>query len=437
MTKTRQTEALFTENFKSEPYWWEAVSPPRLDAASPPGNADVVIIGSGYTGLHAALQTARGGRRTVVLDAGQAGWGCSTRNGGQVSTSIKPDYESLAAKHGARRAFAILKEGHDARAWIEEFIASENIDCDFKVPGRFHAAHGPRHYARLARAASRQVPGLETGAQVVPRSEQRRELGTDAYHGGVVFPRHASLHPARYHQGLLECVLDAGATVVPTCPASGIDKQPGGFRVTTPRGTIRARDVIVASNGYTDDAAPKLRRRVVPIGSYIIATEPLEQTLMDQLMPADRVVSDTRKLVYYYRPSPDRTRILFGGRVSARETDPRVSGPRLHTELVRLFPELAGTRISHSWVGFVAYTFDTLPHTGRHDGVHYAMGYCGSGVSLASYLGMRVGQQVLGLREGQTAFDELKFPTRPLYSGNPWFLGALVTYYRWRDRIVR
>ncbi len=428
---------MFTEDFKPEPYWWEDAAPPRVPAEPVPATADVVVIGSGYTGLHAALQTARGGRHTVVLDAEDAGWGCSTRNGGQVSTSIKPDYQTLAAKHGSRRAFAILREGHDALSWIEEFIASEGIDCDFKVPGRFHAAHGPRQFEQLARSVGRQIPGLETDAQVVPRTEQRRELGTDAYYGGIVYPRHASLHPALYHKGLLDRVLGAGARIVTQCPATRIDGRGGGFRVATPRGEISARNVIVASNGYTGNATPWQRRRIVPIGSYIIATEPLEAGLMDRLMPADRVVSDTRKVVYYYRPSPDRTRILFGGRVSARETDPRVSGPRLHADLAGLFPELAGTRISHSWAGFVAYTFDTLAHVGRHDGIHYAMGYCGSGVSMASYLGMRVGQQLLGLREGNTAFDDLAFPTRPFYTGNPWFLGAFVTYYRWRDRLGR
>ncbi len=155
--------------------------------------------------------------------------------------------------------------------------------------------------------------------------------------------------------------------------------------------------------------------------------------LMDRLMPRNRIVSDTRKVVYYYRPSPDRRRILFGGRVSFSETDPRVSGPKLHAELLRLFPELAGTRVSHSWCGFVAYTFDELMHAGRHDGMYYAMGYCGAGVGMASYLGMRLGQQVLGLAEGRTAFDDLPFPTRPFYSGNPWFLAPSVLYYRWRD----
>ena len=151
-------------------------------------------------------------------------------------------------------------------------------------------------------------------------------------------------------------------------------------------------------------------------------------------MPKNRIVSDTRKVVFYYRASPDRRRILFGGRVSIAETDPAISGPMLHRDLVAIFPELAGTRISHSWCGFVAYTFDELMHVGRHEGVHYAMGYCGSGVGMASYLGMRVGQQVLGSAEGRTAFDGLPFATRPFYTGRPWFLAPSIRYYRWRDR---
>jgi glycine/D-amino acid oxidase-like deaminating enzyme len=199
------------------------------------------------------------------------------------------------------------------------------------------------------------------------------------------------------------------------------------------RGSIVARNVVVATNGYTKAATPWLQRRVIPIGSYIIATEPIARATMARLMPRDRVVSDTRKVVYYYRASPDGERILFGGRVSHNETDPRVSGPRLHGELTRLFPELATVRVSHSWMGFVAYTFDEMMRAGQHDGIHYAMGYCGSGVGMAGYLGMRVGQQVLGLKEGATAFDTLPFDSRPYYHGNPWFLAPSIMYYRWRD----
>ncbi len=366
---------LFAPGYKDEPYWWELTPRPELPEAAPPARAEVAIIGSGYTGLNAAIQTARGGRHTVVLDAEAAGWGCSSRNGGQIGTSIKPDFEELAAKHGSETALGILREGHNSLEWIGDFIAAEGIDCDFKRVGRFSGAHNPANYEILARNLANQPKGLEIEAHMVPRAEQHSEIGTDLYHGGMVSARHAALDPARYHQGLLDRALAAGVEVVPHCAVAGIARDGAGFRLNTARGAIAARDVIVATNGYTGALTPWQRRRMIPIGSYMIATEPLPEAQMARLMPRGRVVGDTRKLVYYYRPCPDRRRILFGGRVSMKETDPRHGAPRLHAELTRIFPELAETRITHGWMGLVGYTFDTLPHLGRHDGIHYAMGY--------------------------------------------------------------
>ena len=426
---------LFAQDFRTTPYWWDHVPRPNLPDTPLPRKVDVAIIGSGYTGLSAALQTARGGRDTLVLDAEEAGFGCSTRNGGQISTSIKPGFDALARRYGSERALRILKEGHNSLAWVADFIAAERIDCDFRVCGRFHAAHNPAQYEALARQVQTQPKGLEVEAHVVPRAEQRNELGTDAYFGGVVYPQHASVDPGLFHQGMLNRAREAGATVIPHCPAINIRREGAAFLVETPKGTVAAANVVIATNGYTGRVTPYLQRRVIPIGSYIIATEPLPQDVMARLMPRNRVVSDTRKVVYYYRASPDGRRILFGGRVSTNETDPRRSGPLLHAELVRLFPELAGTQISHSWCGFIAYTFDELAHVGQYGGLFYAMGYCGSGVGMAGYLGMRIGQQVLGRKQGVTGFDGLSFPTRPFYRGNPWFLAPALRYYRWRDGV--
>ncbi len=433
--------SLFTDDFKLQSYWWDKSPRPTFERIQLPDKCDVLIIGSGYTGLNAALVTARAGRSTVLVDAEDAGFGCSTRNGGQISTSIKPNLASLSRKHGADKAFQIIKEGHNALAWIEEFITGESIDCDFSVCGLYHAAHSAKQYEVLTTEVNQQPRGLQVPFSIVPPSEQRSELGSDVYHGGVIFHRNASLDPAAYHQQLLDLAVKAGVQIVPRCAVMQLTRDGENTRATTPLGEIRARKVIIATNGYTGRFSPGLspwhRRRVIPIGSYIIATEALDKSVMDRLMPNDRMYTDTRKVVYYYRASPDRSRILFGGRVSSSETDPTKSAPLLRSDLARLFPELENVKISHSWMGIVAYTFDSMAHIGEQDGIHYAMGYCGSGVSMASYMGMRTGHKVLGNAEGATGFDNIRFPTRPLYTGNPWFLSATVGWYRYKDRLGR
>ena len=426
---------IWSQDYKETSYWLEGLSPLTEAVEIPPRNVDVAIVGSGYTGLNAALKTSRGGRSTVVLEAGNPGFGCSTKNGGQVSTSIKPSLEKLSTKFGQEKGVAIRREGENALDWIEEFVSSENIDCSFVRSGRYHAAHTPKHYEMITRDAEKLNRSEGVEAFAVPSSEQLKELGSDVYHGGVVFPRHASLDPGKYHRGLLQRAVESGVDVVGNCAVMDIEKVADGFILKTPKGKVKARDVIVATNGYTTKLTPWLQRRVIPIGSYIIATEKLDPSMVDTLFPTNRIASDTCKVVYYYRTSPDRQRVLFGGRVSATETNPMLSGPKLLKDMCRIFPQLEGTKISHSWTGTVAYTFDELAHTGQHNGIYYSMGYCGSGVSMASYLGMRLGQKVLRLAEGKTAFDDLPFPTRPLYTGKPWFLPAVVSWYRFRDRI--
>ena len=426
---------LFAPSYKPEPFWWERSPLCAEPEPTLPTSADVVIIGSGYTGLCAAIQTARGGRHTVVIEANAIGSGCSSRNGGQVSTSIKPQYGDLSRKVGDKLAYDIIKEGHNALKWIGEFVEAEGLNCDFNVVGRFYAGHTPGQFEIIAKSIENPPKGLETDAYVVPKAEQHAEIDSPDYHGGIVFPRHASVDPGAYHKGLLGRAREAGATVIGHCRADGISGTAGDLTITTAKGQIKARNVIVATNGYTRGLS-HWQRRVIPIGSYMIATEPLEPGLIKRLIPKRRVVNDTRKLVAYYSTDPKGERILFGARVSIAETDPTAATPALHAELVKRFPDLAGTLITHAWMGFVAYTFDEMPHLGERDGIHYSMGYCGSGVSLASYFGTKIGQQVLGLKEGDSPLSQIAPPTRPYYWGEPWFLAPAVRYYRWRDEHV-
>lgn len=439
-TRPLRGEGHFTADHKLASYWLEDAPLAVLPSTALPAKTDVAIIGAGYSGLVAALSVARAGRGVTVLDAEDAGFGCSTRNGGQCGAGLKNGFDELAASYGKPRALALYREALASLDFLNRFVADEEIACDYNHCGRFMGAHAPGHYEKMARSFETHRRELGIECHVVPRAEQHAEIDSDAYFGGGVVASHTSLHPAKYHRGLLERVLATAAAVHPHTPVVGIERhQAGGFTVTTTRGRIKAGEVIVATNGYTNNlgSLPALSRRIIPIGSYMIATEPLAPGVMDRLMPRDRVISDSRRVVLYYRASPDRKRILFGGRVALAETDPAISGPRLHAILCGIFPEIASVRISHSWMGFVGYTFDQMPHIGVWDGLHYTMGYCGSGVAMASYLGHKIAHKLLGNKQGDTAFDDLPFQTRPLYYGKPWFLASAIAWNKFLDRIAR
>ena len=408
---------------------------PAAEDSAIPTSTDVLVIGSGYTGLHCALQTARAGRHTTVIDAQDLGWGCSSRNGGQISGEIKPDYDELNRRYGSAEARALILEARTALEWLGEFVDQQGIECDYRRCGRFVAAHSPRQFEKLVASARQQIPGLEREQRIVDPREQASEIDSDYYHGGMVIDSHCSLDPAKYQAGLAELARASGAQLIAHCEATNIERNAQGFRVSTVRGVIQARDLVIATNGYSGSLAPWQRRRVIPIGSYMLATEAMAPERAAQLMPRDRVFSDTRRIVVYFRRSPDGRSLLFGGRVSVFESDPVKSLPALRQEMLRIFPQLEDVRISHTWMGFVGYTFDTLPHLGKEDGIYYAMGYCGSGICLASYLGNRLGLQLLGREEGACAFDKPHFQTRPLYSGKPWFLAPSVRYYQLLDRL--
>ena len=426
---------IFSDEFQATPYWWDKTPRPTCTDTTLPGQTDVLIVGSGYTGLNAGLVTARSGLDTVIVDAESAGWGCSSRNGGQLSGEIKPGYAELSRRYGHDRACAIVLEARKGLDWIGEFIRTEAIDCDFKRSGRLHAAHRPRQFALQAHEFRHQTKGLELAGHLVEKADLRSEIDSPFYHGGLVIDSHASLDPARYHQGLYDRALASGCRIIGNCRVTKINRNKDGFEVVTEQGRIRASKVIIATSGYTGSATPWHRRRIIPIGSYMLATELLDTSLVRQLIPNDRVISDTRKLVVYFRASPDGRRILFGGRVSLKETDPLRSAPPLRLEMLRIFPQLAQAKISRAWMGFVGYTFDKLPHLGEDNGLYYAMGYCGSGICLASYFGRRIGEQAAAHPGAAIAMNGLKFATRPLYQGNPWFLAPTIRYYQIKDRL--
>jgi glycine/D-amino acid oxidase-like deaminating enzyme len=416
------------------PLWVESASTPPLPAQPLPAAVDVLVIGAGYTGLSAARETAAAGRRTLVLDAGALGAGCSSRNGGQVAYSIKPSFDSLKAKFGTEAAFGICREGLDAVAYLRA-LATQHIDCDWRENGCFFGAHTAKHFKNMVRDAQNQPRGLEQRISIVTKAEQSQEIDSDFYHGGCVYRDDASVDPMRLLLSLLRLAQDGGASVIDRCPVTAIQSARDGYEVLTAQGPVKAGQVLLATNGYSGPLSPWHRRRVIPIGSYQIATEPLGADRVKALIPHGRNIVDSRRVVVYFRPSADGERIIFGGRAALAETDPIACVPRLRQMMDRIFPQLKSVGVTHAWVGWVAYTFDTLPHLGRHDGIYHCMGYCGQGVPLAPYFGRRIGQQMLGLKEGRTALDGLPFPSRPYYHGKPWFLAPSVFAYRVIDAL--
>ncbi|HXQ63491.1 MAG TPA: FAD-binding oxidoreductase [Steroidobacteraceae bacterium] len=425
----------FAPDYAATAFWNEDSGFPRSSEAPLPASADVVIVGAGYTGLAAARETGLAGKSTIVFDAGPIGGGCSSRNGGQVGFSIRPEFEALARRHGQGIATAIYREGLAAVADLRALARTPGFDCDWRGVGCFYGAHTRHHFELLRRSVESQPAGLEQRILVVPPEEQAAEIGSSFYHGGLVYPDDAAIHPLRLLNALYARACSAGAVAHADCPVLALERTREGFTVHTPRGTVRGRQVLIATNGYTGALSPWHRRRVVPIGSYIIATEPLDPALVARLIPHGRNLVDTRHVVVYVRPSPDGRRILFGGRAAAKEQDVSRCVPRLAAMMTEVFPELGQARISRAWMGFVAFTFDSLPHLGSRDGLFYCMGYCGAGIPLATYYGRKIGLQMAGAAGGDTALDGLPFPARPLYFGRPWFMPAAILGYRMRDRL--
>lgn len=426
---------------KETPFWWEDAPPQPCPAIELPQSIDVAVIGAGFSGLCTALVLARGGASVVLFEAGDMGCGASTRNGGMVGPSFhKLGIAGLKSKFGAQRADAILRESIGLVDFLENFINTEGIEANFKRTGRFRGALRPAHYDAMARELDilRQNIGVE--GTLVAKADQHQETGSPNFHGGIVLHRDGGLHPAKYHDGLVKRVLKAGVSIAMQTPVTGIEKTTTGFTLNYDRGSLRATQVAVCTNAYTSPVTQDLRRRVIPLRSAMIATQPLDPALMKQLMPKGRVYGDSRRIVAYYRPSPDGTRILFGGRAARFREVPSANLRTLRSFMLGVYPQLAQTTITHVWSGLIAYTFDHAPHIGqfgggKQDGLFYAMGYCGSGVARATYFGNKLGLKMLGKSDTQTAFDDLEFETRPLYGGHPWFMPAIMTWHRLADRL--
>lgn len=419
-----------------QPYWWNDIDWPALDAR-PPERTELLVIGAGYTGLSAAIAAHDAGARVAVIDAAQPGQGASTRNGGMLGAHPRLAWPALARAFGPDMADALFAEAAPALAWVRDLIAREKIDCDYQQTGRLQLAYTPAHFDAQKRLAADVRAKSPVRCDLVTRENLAAEIVTPLYAGGIVFTEHGALHPAKYHRGLLAAALRRNIPVAANSPAMAIETDATGHRVTTPGGMIRADRIVLATNGHTARPFGWFARRVFALPSFLIATEPLPASLIRELAPGRRMMVETRARHSYFRISPDGTRIVFGGRAAMVDIDLRTAARRLYRTMNEIWPGLDGVRLSHVWTGNTGYSFGHMPAVGVHRGLHYAMGFSGSGTVMAPYLGAKAALLALGHSGGETAYARTALGARWFHRGSrPYFLHAADLWCRhWVDRV--
>jgi glycine/D-amino acid oxidase-like deaminating enzyme len=436
-------------------FWLDTVEIPAPAPREFPQRVDVAVIGAGFTGLSAARTLAKSGISVAVLESHTVGWGASSRNGGMVLTGLKLPAATLIARYGKEATAHMYAASLSSIDFVEALVREENIACDFVRCGHLEVACKARHFDDFRRSAEGTARHFHHQQRLVPKDQLQSEIGSTIYHGGLVDESSAGLNPARYVAGIARAAERAGAAIFEHAHVDQIQREGAtGWKVATARGTLRAENVFVATSGYTGRVTPALQKKIIPIGSYIIVTETLPETLAAELSPRNRMIFDSKNYLYYYRLTPDR-RMLFGGRAAffpETASTIRRSADILRQGMLSVYPQLRDAKIEYVWGGTLDFAFDIMPHAGQLDGLHYSLGYAGHGVAMSSYLGDKVANSILQGRSDSHSLDKnasraknfrveenpfvaIPFPGAPLglYKGRPWFLPFAGVWYKLLD----
>src|ERR1700687_3630232 len=430
-----------TMTTKEKNYWLETVTtPPVQSARDLPDSIDVAVVGAGFCGLSAARTLAKRGVKVAVLEAETFGWGASSRNGGMVLTGMKLPVPTLIKRYGRDAVRKMYAASLDSIDCVEQIVREENIDCNFSRSGHLEVACKQAHFDGYEESAALVKREFNHELRIIPKNELRGEIGSDIYFGGMVDDTSAGLNPAQYVAGLAHAAQRAGACLYDRTRVTSVELEKNNnahkFRVHTSRGSITAREVILASGAYTTDATPALRKKIIPIGSYIIVTEVLPNEVARELSPRNRMIYDSKHFLYYYRLTPDN-RMLFGGRAAffpETENTVRQSAEILRRGMIGVYPQLRDAKIEFVWGGTLDFTLDVMPHAGKIDSMYFAAGFAGHGVAAATWFGMKLAGLICG-DPNDIPFDGIPFRGAPLglRSGNTWALPLAGAWYKILD----
>lgn len=418
-------------------YWHTTVPMPDDAHLTPlPERVDIAIIGGGYTGLSAARTLAKNGATAAVLEANTIGWGASSRNGGMVLTGLKLGMQTVMKRYGREIAQRLFQCSLDSIDTVEQIVKEENIDCGFARYGHLLAANKPKHYSALREEVEFMEKEFGHEVSLIPPDQQRSEIGSELYDGALLDECSGGLNPAQYVAGLAAAAERAGATLHARARVARLERRENRFLVETERGTLSAESVLVGTSGYTRSATKQLQKKIIPIGSFIIATERLPEGLARELIPNGRMIFDYKHYLNYFRLWKDR--LIFGGRAAffpETSTTIQRSAEILRREMIQVYPQLKDIRIEYVWGGTLDFAFDMMTHVGEMEGIYYSLGYAGHGVAMATYLGKTVAEAMLNGTIKEHPFASFEFPSAPLglYNGFPWFLPLAGTWHKILD----
>lgn len=419
-------------------YWHDTSAPFAGGVADPvSGDFEVAVIGAGFTGLSAARKLAKSGVKVALIEAEHVGYGASGRNGGHLNSGHFASFSAAKAHFGDAQARRLWRAYDGSIDMIEAIIEEEKVECSFRRGGKLKLASKPSHVKGMQAMCEEIRREVDPSVVWLTRQDLSKELGSEAFHGAVLYPKSAMMHMGRYANGMAEAAHRYGAAIWEHNPVTAREQTANGWRLTTPTGSLTARQVILATDAYTTETFTYFRRRLMPIASFIIATRPLTPKEVAATMPGYRNYTNSLNIANYFRLTPDN-RLLFGGRarfsaVSNQETDVR-SGQLLREQMVGMFPQLASVEIDYCWGGLVGCTQDRYPRAGSADGVIYGMGYSGHGAQISTLMGAVLADIAMGHRD-TNPLDGLSWPAVPMHSGKPWFLPIVGTYYRMKDML--